>query len=354
MNPKSIISLAFLFIIAVALRGAEADTATTLKQIQAHDRAVYIQDHWMRDPYITLAPDGWYYLTGTTGVNQDGKWDDIMAWRSQDLANWEPLPNPWSLADSKWIQPPEAGNTDPDKRLKLWAPEAHFINGRWVIVHTTSGRLSNLLLGGAELKPPFTETMGKDFGHRHDPSLFVDQGTTWLIYACARIVPLKPDFSGFSGPEVNLSPSNRKLGHEGCTILKIGPKYVLFGTAWSTDTMRHGTYNLYYCTADQITGPYGPRKFAGRFLGHGTPFQDKAGRWWCTAFYNANKPPVKDDQAGAELADTAYTLNQQGTTIVPLDVKIVDDDVVVRPLDPRYASPGPEEVQKFESSPSLK
>ena len=36
-------------------------------------------------------------------------------------------------------------------------------------------------------------------------------------------------------------------------------------------------YYLYYCTADKITGPYGPRLFAGRFLGHGTPFQDRDG-----------------------------------------------------------------------------
>ena len=70
---------------------------------------------------------------------------------------------------------------------------------------------------------------------------------------------------------------------------KIGNKYVHFGTAWSTDRGRQGSYNLYYCTADKITGPYGPRKFAGRFLGHGTPFQDKDGKWWCTAFFNAKR-----------------------------------------------------------------
>jgi arylsulfatase len=112
--------------------------------------------------------------------------------------------------------------------------------------------------------------------------------------------------------------------------------------------MRKGTYNLYYATADKLTGPYGRRRFAGRFLGHGMPFRDKQGRWWCTAFYNANKPPLSDDQAHAELADNAYTLNRQGTTLVPLDVTIgPDGDVTVRAKDPRYAKPGPEEVQKF-------
>ena len=59
-----------------------------------------------------------------------------------------------------------------------------------------------------------------------------------------------------------------------------------------TGKMRRGSYNLYYATADQIGGPYSERKFVGRFLGHGTPFQDHEGRWWCTAFFNANIPPL--------------------------------------------------------------
>lgn len=32
------------------------ETAQALKD---HDRSVHLLDDWMRDPYITLAPDGW-------------------------------------------------------------------------------------------------------------------------------------------------------------------------------------------------------------------------------------------------------------------------------------------------------
>ena len=163
-----------------------------------------------------------------------------------------------------------------------------------------------------------------------------------------KIAPLKPDFSGFVGPGINIGPSNRKMGHEGCVIRKIEDKYVLFGTAWSTDKMRHGTYNLYYCTADNVTGPYGPRKFAGRFLGHGTPFQDKQGRWWCTAFYNANVPPLSREEAKTkDLSDNAYTINKQGLTLVPLDVRVEDNDVQIRAKEANYATLGPEEAQNF-------
>jgi hypothetical protein len=112
--------------------------------------------------------------------------------------------------------------------------------------------------------------------------------------------------------------------------------------------MRKGSYNLYYAVADRITGPYSERNFAGRFLGHGTPFQDKRNRWWCTAFYNANVPPIPDAGIQArDLSADAQTINQQGLTLVPLDVSLEKGSLRIRAKDPRYASPGPDEAQKF-------
>jgi xylan 1,4-beta-xylosidase len=138
------------------------------------------------------------------------------------------------------------------------------------------------------------------------------------------------------------------MGHEGCLIQKIHGQYVLFGTGWSTGKMRRGSYNLYYAVADKITGPYSERRFAGRFLGHGTPFQDRQGRWWCTAFYNANVPPL--DRKGIstrDLGETAQTINRRGTTLVPMEVMKVDGELIIRAKDPDYREPGPDEAQKF-------
>ncbi len=106
---------------------------------------------------------------------------------------------------------------------------------------------------------------------------------------------------------------------------------------------------MYYCVADKITGPYGPRKFAGRFLGHGTPFQDKEGNWWCTAFFNGNVPPLSREEIETrDIGDNAQTINEQGVTIVPLDVRILESgQVYIRAKDPAYATPGPDESQKF-------
>jgi len=360
------------------------------KGLKSHDRALHILDGFMRDPYIVLAPDGYYYLTGTTGDIPEGydiyhaglkpelidPWK-MRVWRSKDLARWEYFGTPYTQLNNYWATVDEmpagvrkSGKRKKSKRLpqsprkmfqtipreewRLWAPELHIIDGKWVIVHTTPKPLLGMaclaVTSGDRLEGPYTYPMGSDMFLKHDPSLFQDDdGTVWLIWKAGTIAPLKPGLKGFAADPIEIGPSNRKLGHEGTLIKKIGRKYVLFGTAWSTDKGRMGNYNLYYCTADKITGPYGERRFAGRFLGHGTPFKDRQGRWWCTAFYNANIPPLsREDLKKRPLPDTAYTINPMGTTIVPMEVKIADDgDVFIIAKDPDYAAPGPEEVQKF-------
>lgn len=357
------------------------DPAAIADGLVSHSRALYIKTGWIRDPYIYLAPDGYYYLTGTTPNPGDpreaedpyniGLGDEsivgyhMQLWRSTDLAAWDYLGTPFSLLDGYWAKVEPRTFEEPDRsHWHLWAPEVHFFNGRWHIVHTTPGpvrRGSNLAVTSAgTIEPPYTFPLAQLSRGRHDPSLFQDDdGTVYLLWQNTMIVPLTKDLTGFAAEPVRIDPAGSRpgpdgtpisrIGHEGATLRKIGRKYVHFGTAWSTDQGRKGTYNLYYCTAVNITGPYGPRRFAGRFLGHGTPFQDKAGRWWCTAFFNANVPPLTREQArAADLSEDAQTINEQGVTIVPLNVEIDDQgDVHIRAIDPDYAKPGPDEAQEF-------
>ncbi|MCB1092022.1 MAG: sulfatase-like hydrolase/transferase, partial [Verrucomicrobiae bacterium] len=289
--------------------------------LKTHDRVLFIHNAWIRDPYIVRRPgDDWFYLTGTTPNRNDpreqgdpynsGLGEESLVgwqanvWRSRDLIDWEALPDSYSLKDGIWFAENRAAfeATNPDQ-WRLWAPELHWIDGlrRWALVHTSPSPVkgANLSLSaGAEVGGPWANPLGSAIGRRHDPSLFCDDdGTWWMIWGATSIAPLKPDFSDFAGDPVDIGPSGdaAKMGHEGCLILKMHDKYVLFGTGWSTGQMRRGSYNLYYATADAISGPYCERKFAGRFLGHGTPFQDREGRWWCTAFYNANVPPESRD-----------------------------------------------------------
>jgi arylsulfatase len=261
------------------------------------------------------------------------------------------------LKDGVWFEhQPQSFEQTAVGQWRLWAPEMHWLGDRWALVHTSPSPVkgANLSLStDAEVAGPWANPMGQKIRRRHDPSLFQDDdGTWWLIWGATEIAPLKPDFSGFAGDVVAIGPSgaSSKMGHEGCLIQKIHGKYVLFGTGWSTGLGRRGSYNLYYAVADKITGPYSERKFVGRFLGHGTPFRDKQGHWWCTAFYNANIAPLhRDGIQSRDLSDTAQTINQRGTTLVPLDVRLLGNgDLYIRAKDPDYANPGPDEAQKFD------
>jgi arylsulfatase len=335
--------------------------------LESHDRALYIKQGWIRDPYITLGPDDWYYLTGTTPNPHDPRetsdpynvglgpvsivGNKVQIWRSQDLVDWEYLGTPFTQADSWHAQESE----------HVWAPEIHWMGDRWALVHCPADMANFALSSGSQLSGPWQHPLGERLGGKHDPSLFQDGDTWWMLWQNTLIAPLSQDLTEFTAEPVRIDPDSSRpdpsnpansisrIGHEGATMIKVGNKYVHLGTAWSTDVARRGSYNLYCCTADNITGPYGPRKFVGRFLGHGTPFQTRDGKWWCTAFFNANVPPLpREGIEDRDLSETAQTINQRGTTIVPLDVQLLaDGNVSIRAKDPAYAQPGPDEAQRF-------
>ena len=351
------------------------DADTIRRGLQSHDRALHIKAGWIRDPYITRGPDDCFYLTGTQ-ANEGGRRESenpyniglgdasivgnrVRVYRSVDLIHWESLGAIFTAED---FNPSRA---KAGRGMRIWAPEVHWIDriNRWALVHCPKQVSTIALSAGPELAGPWTHPMQHRMGQRHDPSLFIDDDDrTYLLWGNTFVAELSDDLSRYVSEPVRIDPSGtrpgpegqpiNRIGHEGATMIKVGGKYVHFGTAWSTDRGRKGSYNLYYSTADRITGPYGPRQFAGRFLGHGTPFQDREGKWWCTAFFNANMPP--ESRQGIEskdLQDNARTINEQGVTIVPLDVRVLDDgEVLIRATDPAYASPGPDESQSFRTS----
>jgi Glycosyl hydrolases family 43 len=351
--------------VAPAMSRAEIEAG-----LKSHDHALFIKRGWIRDPYITVGPDHLYYLTGTTpnpgdprelgdpyntGLGQGSiVGSAVRVWRSKNLIDWEYLGEPFTLAR-------DSDRKNPGKLV--WAPEIHWVPEikRWALVHCPRQNANFALSAGLELKGPWSHPLGDKLGNdKHDPSLFKDDdGIWWFIWKNTFIAPLSKDFTRFTAEPVYIHPSGSRsgpnggtlsrIGHEGTTIIKVGRKYVFIGTAWSTDLPRKGSYNLYYCTADKITGPYGPRRFLGRFLGHGTPFQTHDGKWWCTAFFNANVPPLlREGIETRNLSGNAQTINQRGLTIVPLEVKTLPGgDIFMRAADPAYATSGPDENQNF-------
>lgn len=302
-----------------------------------------------------------YYLTGTTPNPGDKRelpdkyvanivGQKVRIWKSPDLKNWEYIGEPYSLGNTydalknANIDVPELKEDTP-----LWAPEIHWTGKNWLLVHCPRYISTFAISKTNELNGQWSNPSPKDFIGRHDGSLFKDDNNKWYYtFQNAYVAPIKSDFSGLEKEPVYIGPSDRKIGHEGATIIKIKNKYVLFGTGWSVGKGRKGSYNLYYCTADSIYGPYSKRRFAGRFMGHGTPFMDKNGKWWCTAFYNANLLIPDNNIQTRDLSDNAYSINKLGVTIVPLDIKEKDNDIFIKAIDPKYGIPGPDEAQKFE------
>ena len=231
----------------------------------SHDRALHIKDGWIRDPYIYLASDSLYYLTGTTsepgdprefgdpynsGLDNPGITGSlkpavvgtkIRVWRSPDLITWESLGPVFDLRDGFWAEAAPAAFAEvPEEDWRLWAPEVIQLDGKWILVHTSPSPVkqgANLLVSaGGDLTGPWTFPMGAEMRDKHDPSLFRDDdGTVYLLWGNTSIAPLKPGYTGFAAAPVRIDPSDRRIGHEGATLRKIGRKYVHFGTAWSTD-----------------------------------------------------------------------------------------------------------------------
>ncbi len=130
---------------AGTVRIAEPMSGDEIREgLAAHDRALFVHNSWIRDPYIVRGPDEFFYLTGTTPDAGDPReksdpyntglgetslvGSQANVWRSKDLAEWESLGSPFTLKDGVWYTENRAAfdNIDP-KKWHLWAPELHWV-----------------------------------------------------------------------------------------------------------------------------------------------------------------------------------------------------------------------------------
>ena len=139
--------------------------------------------------------------------------------------------DPFSLRNLSYYQDflDEAQNRGvQEDEIKLWAPELHYKNEKWLVVHTSNMGIGSLALSDSSpFRAPVKDWGSGVFKRRHDPNIFTDEdGTNWLIYAATKMIKLKSDLSGLEGEELSLPPSNRKIGHEGSQIIKFNNKYI--------------------------------------------------------------------------------------------------------------------------------
>jgi len=287
----------------------------------------------LRDPQILLAPDGNYYLTGTTGKSTL-RVPGCRLWRSPDLRNWTALGDEhgvvWYVDQTEWTSKPFQTAAVPDQPVHdFWAPEIHYARGNYYIPFCMFGGGTGLLRSKTG-KPegPYEDGAGRLHPWAGDPSLFTDDdGTVYmhLGFGPTQLAKMKPDMTGFDGRPFAIGPADGSLlGHEGGYVAKMEGKYVLLYTTLNGEPESErkakknfhdfATYDFMYCWADAIRGPYTRARVAVPHGGHGCVFRDKDGRWLAAMFGTDRTAPFRGRLG-----------------LVPLDVRIVDGDLRIGP-----------------------
>jgi len=267
----------------------------------------------MRDPNITLGPDGNYYLVGTTdpapGYTTIGAkdpssqmWtvnDGIRMWKSPDLVHWQALGLIWSLdKDGAWAH----WWTGPNPGSAVWAPEIHYLKGTYWIPYCTKLKGEGLHLGAGLLrsasgKPegPYRDVQPSGpLGLDDDASLFQDDdGAVYFLFGGYHIARMKDDMSGLAEAPRDITFDKPPGWGEGIYMVKVKGKHLFINTGSPPITPGlkdplppgHTTYDCFSAVSTgSIYGPYTPRYRAIPHDGHNNLFQGKKGRWWATYF----------------------------------------------------------------------
>jgi xylan 1,4-beta-xylosidase len=285
-------------------------------------------DQFLRDTSIIAAPDGNYYMTGTTGgPEMMVVTSDLSVWKSPDLVHWSPvrdLPRQttvvWNLDrdGSPWLKAITLRDGEPFR--PLWAPEIHYINHTfWIPFSVPRHGITILKSTTGKAEGPYEIAIKPDepLSTGIDASLFQDDdGTVYSLYGGGWIARMKPDMSGLAEPYRHItSASGREAGFEGVYLFKDHGRYYLTCADFVL-----GEYNTYVISATSLNGPWSERYLAVPHAGHANFFRDKDGRMWSTFFgndrhspYNA-KPgivPMMQDAKGRWRPDASYVRPQK-------------------------------------------
>ncbi len=264
-----------------------------------------LMDEPLRDPSICRAPDGYYYLTGTSEPFWANNHDQgIRVWRSADLFDWEALGAVWHCGDSPWHKPfIEAGKP-------LWAPEIHFFEGTFWLTYSMPGWDNTAKTSGSGLlkstsgrpEGPYEDMHPNErLGDEIDASLFQDtDGTLYFVWHSGKIAPLTLDRRELAESphwiQTTVADSNpdhhsdlcagifgessfQHIGFEGAFLFKReGSYYMCCSEGYN------GRYSCMVAVSTNLYGPYHMRYEAIPYGGHNTIFQDTQGQWWSTYF----------------------------------------------------------------------
>lgn len=305
---------------------------------------------WMRDTYVNrFEVDGqqMYVATGTTKSPELDKAapynDGIYVWIAPSLDG------PWKLVDTTGLRPdqpkgkvwspefvdensegrvvvaPWQAYKNPDdpatKAGNAWAPELHYIDGRWYLVacmgdqSTLTGSFILVSEGGPEgpyrnieasVEHPLGEPVrASNPQYYHiDGGLFDDGDATYLVLHNDLYAEMTADMENLETPTKLPTFTQRKYSPEpyleGATVTKVGEKYYLMHAVWALKggdpaapswSYLPGTgvkdqYDAVVAVSDSFEGPYSARYTLGVGAGHNNMFVDEDGVVWATFFRN--------------------------------------------------------------------
>ncbi|MCJ8009787.1 family 43 glycosylhydrolase [Lederbergia wuyishanensis] len=164
-----IVAVVFLFSITVNFTGStfassyspDASIKNTPQSVNKKEPFALFENPILgdgADPWVVKHSDGYYYYTHTTGR-------DITIWKSKTLTG---------LADApkKTVYIP---SDDGPHSQSIWAPEIHFIDGKWYIYFAASGntgshRMYVLQSEGSDPFGPYSFPDGTEYGKITDPT----------------------------------------------------------------------------------------------------------------------------------------------------------------------------------------
>jgi beta-xylosidase len=254
---------------------------------------------WIRDPVVASAPDGWFYLTGTTsrmGLRAPG----ARMWRSRDLRHWEPRGDKhgvvWYADQWDWCAQPRMCNWDANlgPTHRLWGGWLFHCRGTFWLTFSMSFGGSGLLRStSGQAEGPYEPVAQVEKFGLGGGFFFDDDGAVYHTAGCTEIARMKDDLTGLAEKPRRIGPaSGMRYGYEGGRLMKILGKYVLFGVDWNgTDIWLEGrkgegTYDAVYCVADRLDGPYSEPRLAIPHVGALIQGPDRG--WWASTFGNAN------------------------------------------------------------------
>jgi len=308
---------------------------------------------WIRDTYVNrFDVDGvtTYVATGTTrvpGLTRAAPWNDgIYVWIAPSLEG------PWKLVDTTGIRddqpkgkvwsPEFVGENSPGRTVvapwqtyknpnnpatragNAWAPELHYIDGKWYIAATMgdqsklTGTFMLVSEGGPEgpyrnIEASIDHPLGEPVNaanpqyYHIDGGLFEDDDATYLVLHNDLYSKMTPDMENLENPtdlpRFDQQAYSPEPYLEGATVSKFGGKYYLMHAAWA---LKPGTpqdptwsylpnsggvkdqYDAIVAVSDSFEGPYSPRYTAAIGAGHNNMFEDEDGTVWATFFRNPN------------------------------------------------------------------